>query len=802
MQSKINTLRAKDDNGDEYLLYPRTLTKSVIDDDGKSLADKLTALENQIESAGSDEVPDGVTYIDFSDSADVGEVVIPNGTGADGKSAYEIAVEHGFEGDESTWLESLKGEQGPAGLQGQDGVGISKIEKINTTGLVDTYRITFTDNTTFEYDVINGADGVGGGGGDIDALTARVETLEGLTINTVAPSIGTNGNWCVGDIDTGVKARGSDGRGVMSLSIDGENFVTATYSDGSTQDVGQLEVDVQSDFLTEEGFGKLRFYNNTFQYYDAATSAWVDMQMTEGNTYVLQITPHVMKQFVLAFDRTLGTYKFRFIEPDDTIINGQAVCIVEGIKFMRKLGSEPVDENDGELVLDINRTEFGKYNTDYFVDETVAVENGDTWYYKAFPYSNAGIVCYSSVNAKNARAIEYTLYGFRINQAESDPASMITYLTGADNEFYAPAYMDYTTGQFNYGDWKGAWFIRDLKPCMINLDGTVAYELNPNDYYKKIDGTASDISNVDYAGNVMVGIPTVYYKVVLNDNSDICDFYFSDVKLDADYQCWAHINNDGEVIPYTYLAAYLSVDTSNGHRSISGRNSNISGQPLSYFTGKANANNTNENNIWSVCTLSDRVLINLLLMLISRSTASQTVFGYGELTGDEQTTGKLNSKGLFYSASSSSSVKVFGIEHYWHQYMESTVGLLRDSGTGNIKLKMTYGQTDGSTVDGYSDSSNTGYIKPNNNSLPESSGFITKMAFTEFGFMYPINVTNGSATTYYGDFYNHGGDSGELLMFSTNIGSTHSGMFAMTRYEQTQVSHLSCKPPLSAFEEV
>lgn len=43
------------------------------------------------------------------------------GGGADGKSAYEIAVENGFEGDEKAWLASLKGEKGDAGAQGATG---------------------------------------------------------------------------------------------------------------------------------------------------------------------------------------------------------------------------------------------------------------------------------------------------------------------------------------------------------------------------------------------------------------------------------------------------------------------------------------------------------------------------------------------------------------------------------------------------------------------------------------------------------------------------------------------------------
>lgn len=43
------------------------------------------------------------------------------GAGADGKSAYEIAVDNGFEGTEEEWLASLKGERGETGAQGEQG---------------------------------------------------------------------------------------------------------------------------------------------------------------------------------------------------------------------------------------------------------------------------------------------------------------------------------------------------------------------------------------------------------------------------------------------------------------------------------------------------------------------------------------------------------------------------------------------------------------------------------------------------------------------------------------------------------
>jgi hypothetical protein len=45
-------------------------------------------------------------------------------SGYDGKSAYEVAVKNGFEGTETEWLDSLKGEKGDRGERGEQGIGI------------------------------------------------------------------------------------------------------------------------------------------------------------------------------------------------------------------------------------------------------------------------------------------------------------------------------------------------------------------------------------------------------------------------------------------------------------------------------------------------------------------------------------------------------------------------------------------------------------------------------------------------------------------------------------------------------
>ena len=55
--------------------------------------------------------------------------------------------------------QGIQGIQGPQGPQGETGNGIDSIEKTSTSGLVDTYTITYTDETTTTFDVTNGADG-------------------------------------------------------------------------------------------------------------------------------------------------------------------------------------------------------------------------------------------------------------------------------------------------------------------------------------------------------------------------------------------------------------------------------------------------------------------------------------------------------------------------------------------------------------------------------------------------------------------------------------------------------------------
>lgn len=223
--------------------------------------------------------------------------------------------------------------------------------------------------------------------------------------------------------------------------------------------------------------------------------------------------------------------------------------------LLEKKDSEPLSIDDGDKVLELKRNSFGAYSKYPFVDNSISPNVGDIYYYKAFPVSTMGYVNDFSQNSKMIEVKDIIIYGFKLDQNESDPASMITYLSDCENANYASAYMDYDSDTFNYGGWADAWFIKELKPCMLKYDGTVDYELNPNDYTKKLDGTDSDIANDSYEGNAMMGVPKVYWKIV--DNGDnTANIYIADSKADESYVCWSHIDNNGNEIDYCYMPIY------------------------------------------------------------------------------------------------------------------------------------------------------------------------------------------------------------------------------------------------------
>lgn len=95
---------------------------------------------------------------------------------------------------------------GKDGQDGEDGRGIVKIEKTSTSGNVDTYTITYTDNTTSTFTVTNGKDGQDGQKGE-----QGIQGIPGDDGHTPTVSINDDGYWVIDGKVTTIKAEGTDG---------------------------------------------------------------------------------------------------------------------------------------------------------------------------------------------------------------------------------------------------------------------------------------------------------------------------------------------------------------------------------------------------------------------------------------------------------------------------------------------------------------------------------------------------------------------------------------------------------------
>ena len=463
-------------------------------------------------------------------------------------------------------------------------------------------------------------------------------------------------------------------------------------------------------------------------------------------------------------------------DPDDTVIDGFTLSSWAGTQIVRKMGSYPTSATDGVVIAD-NKTR-NAYLKTAFAD---TLPDSNTYYYRAFPYSTNGVYNLDNDNYFYSAII----YGFRIDTTDSNPATRVSYITGCHNELFSAGYMNYTTGLFNYGDWANAFFMP--RPVMLKYDGTVAYELNPNDYTLKADGTASDIANTAFGGNAMMGFPQVWIKyetVGIYQN-----VYISNQQVDSDYRCFTHYNKSNVLRDEIYVAIYQPANISSVLRSISGQTILV-GAAGTTEIAYAQANGLS----WNTGTCADWMMINMLLTLISKSTDTQTKFGAGYNSSANATTGELNKKGLFFGTSANGAVKVFGIENYYGNYWKRIAGLVYTA-TG-IKLKMTEGTQDGSTVTGYN-TDGTGYITPGITASGTSGGYISASTLTAYG-LYPA-VASGSSSTYFCDglWWAAGGyalvggsyDSGLLDgAFTLSLGN------AVSTSDATLGASLSCKP--------
>lgn len=216
--------------------------------------------------------------------------------GADGKTPYIGENGNWWVGDTDLGVPA----QGPQGEQGKDGKSVVSIAKTSTSGLVDIYTITFSDGTTSTFTVTNGesnsienialtdSSGLtdtytitftngstktftvtnGANGENLTITSIVLKSREGLIDTYVinysdgskfefvvsngadglTPYIGDNGNWWIGDTDTGVLADWEKANNVPLTPVSsGLQYKTMTFDGRSGYFVTGWDIDEFDD---------------------------------------------------------------------------------------------------------------------------------------------------------------------------------------------------------------------------------------------------------------------------------------------------------------------------------------------------------------------------------------------------------------------------------------------------------------------------------------------------------------------------------------------------------------------------
>ena len=238
--------------------------------------------------------------------------------------------------DDPYWqLLALRGATGPQGIQGfpgergvdgNDGVGIAKVEKIATDDLVDTYQITFTDGTHFEYQITNGADGAAGSGADIEIDSEMSDTSTNPVQNAVVKKY-------------------IDGKGI-TVSAEADNAIEKK-ADGIYVADRSAEIDAMSDKVA--GISEYRKYINTeLEYCYLAGSATV----TYTGTGSISDNPIFVETHTISGNMEITADKYVVLKAGKTYhVNGTLRAATDTVTNYAIVGYNLRDvDSDGNLL--------------------------------------------------------------------------------------------------------------------------------------------------------------------------------------------------------------------------------------------------------------------------------------------------------------------------------------------------------------------------------------------------------------------------------------------------------------------
>lgn len=322
-------------------------------------------------------------------------------------------------------------------------------------------------------------------------------------------------------------------------------------------------------------------------------------------------------------------------------------------------------------------------------------------------------------------------YGVKIAKGNSSPAGAMEYMYDAVGK--QPAYMDFATGNFNYGDWNDAFFIKQNRPVMLDTSWNVVEELDKTDQTKKINGSLSSISDELSNLNAFAEFPQVWYKTW--EDSTHQYFVISNVQYDETYKCDVCKDAAGKIADKWYFPMFDGSLISGKMRSLADKAVSVSktaAQEIGYCTLHGAS--------WYTLDKEQIHVFVMLAELIAKNRNSQQAFG-------DQVSLGTNTAGI-----NTGSLKSFGQFRGYNDGIHATKMFYCETGSLGYTIRYAGHITNANSeqlcknhppydING-ADYTNTGIIVTTN-------GYIKDMLFNNDGIF--GKTTGGSATTYWPD---------------------------------------------------
>lgn len=154
-----------------------------------------------------------------------------------------------------------KGDTGEQGEQGETGNGIASIEKTGTSGLIDTYTITYTDGTTSTFTVTNGEDG--------EVSQEQLDRVA-MVYNLIPTVNDTNENITLN----------KTGEAPLKLDLKGNTYQEISEGEQGIE-VEDTSIHIENVDNTKEDY--IIFKGNTYQYSTTGKNLLDDTQTESGS---------------------------------------------------------------------------------------------------------------------------------------------------------------------------------------------------------------------------------------------------------------------------------------------------------------------------------------------------------------------------------------------------------------------------------------------------------------------------------------------------------------------------------------